>query len=160
MRRIHVIALAFVLGYAAAAAETETQEARQEAQRKALEAFAGTWEIAAVQPEGAAKEARRLVFRKDGSYAAQNADGKELWAGTFNLDPTATPKVWDHRSREAAQKGGDALGIYELNGDALKVCCVVGVWKEGNWVGKPRPKEFALPAADAVLELRRVKPAP
>jgi uncharacterized protein (TIGR03067 family) len=42
-----------------------------------------------------------------------------LWAGTFDLDPTATPKVWDHRSNEVAKKGGDALGIYELDGDNL-----------------------------------------
>ena len=33
----------------------------------AMEDFAGTWEISAVQPEGAAKDARRLVFRTDGS---------------------------------------------------------------------------------------------
>src|SRR5882672_293584 len=85
------------------------------------------------------KTARKLVFRKNLTYAALDKDGTELWAGTFNLDPTATPKVWDHRSNEVAKKGGDTLGIYELNGDTLKVCSVAGTWKEKQWTGKRRP---------------------
>ena len=127
------------------------------AKKTAIELFSGTWEIVCVQPPGTTKEAKRLVFRKDRTYAALDADGKELWAGTFNLDATATPKTWDHRSNESQKKGGDALGIYELDGDKLKVSCVVGTWKEKQWTGKPRPTEFKLPAADVVLELRRVK---
>jgi len=123
----------------------------------AIKQFSGTWEIVGVQPPGSTKEARRLVFRKDGTYAALDADGKELWAGTFDLDPTATPKIWDHRSNESQKKGGDALGIYELDGDKLTACCVVGAWKEKHWTGKPRPTEFKRPAADVVLKLRRVK---
>jgi uncharacterized protein (TIGR03067 family) len=87
-----------------------------EARKATIELFSGTWEIACVQPPGATKEAKRLVFRKDGTYVALEVDGKELWAGTFNLDATATPKIWDHRSNESLKKGGDALGIYELMG--------------------------------------------
>lgn len=120
-------------------------------------AFVGTWELVTVQPEGAAKAARRLVFRADGTYAALDQDGKELWAGTYELNPDALPKIWDHRSHEAKQKGEDALGIYELDGDALKVCVVVGKWQEKQWVGKARPKDFKLENADVVIELRRVK---
>src|SRR5439155_4639702 len=30
-------------------------------------------------------------------------------------------------------------GIYELNGDTLKVCSVAGTWKEKQWTGKRRP---------------------
>jgi len=39
-------------------------------------------------------------------------------------------------------KGGDALGICELDSDKLKICCVVGTWKEKQWTGKPCPAEF------------------
>ena len=124
---------------------------------KALETFAGTWEIISTKPEGVTKDARTLDFRKDMTYAARDKDGKELWAGTFNLDPTATQKIWDHRSHEAQKNGGDALGIYELDGDNLKVACVVGAWRDKQWKGKPRPREFKVPIAEVVLELRRVK---
>lgn len=153
-----LVVFAFSLG--AMAENPKQQDASSRAIEPALEAFSGTWEIAAVQPAGSTKEAKRLVFRKDRTYAALDADGKELWAGTFDLDPAATPKIWDHRSNEAQQTGGDALGIYELDGDTLKVCCVVGTWKEKQWTGKPRPTEFKLPAADVVLELRRIRTEP
>ena len=124
---------------------------------KALVTFTGTWEIVAVKPDGATKDARRLAFHKDGTYAAQDKDGKELWAGTFEIDPTATPKVWDHRSHDAKKTGTDVLGIYERDGDKLKVACVVGQWKGKEWVGKPRPTAIDPKAADVVIELKRVK---
>ena len=56
-----------------------------------------------------------------------------------------------------AKKGGDALGIYELDGDNLKVACVVGTWAGKEWRGKPRPTQFRLPDAEVVIELRRAK---
>jgi len=83
-----------------ALADDKADEVKKAAIAKALEAFAGTWEIDAVTPDGATKNARRLVFHKDGTYAAQDKDEKELWAGTFEIDPTASPKVWDHRSHD------------------------------------------------------------
>jgi len=49
---------------------------RKKAADKALETFAGSWEIVSVKPDGATKEARRLVFKKDGTYAAVDKDGK------------------------------------------------------------------------------------
>lgn len=130
---------------------------KKEAVAKALEAFSGTWEIASVTPAGATKDARRLVFRRDGTYAAVDGDGKELWAGTFEIDPTASPRVWDHRSHDAKKEGKDVIGIYELDGDRLKVACVVGQWKGREWVGKARPKDFDPKTADVVIELKRAK---
>ena len=124
---------------------------------KALGAFAGTWEIATVRPAGATKDARRLVFHRDGTYAARDKDGTELWAGTFEIDPAASPKVWDHRSHDAKQTGTDMLGIYELDGDRLRVACVVGRWQGKEWVGRPRPTGFDPTQADVVIELMRAK---
>ncbi len=144
-------------GFGAAADEPKTEEVKKKALDKALETFTGTWKIVAAKPEGIMKAARKLVFRKDLTYAALDKDGTELWAGAFNLDPTATPKVWDHRSNEVAKKGGDSLGIYELDGDNLKVACVGGTWTEKKWRGRPRPTHFRLPDAEIMIELRRVK---
>ena len=156
MRR-HILGLAW-LAFAGVgvADEPKADEVKRAAVAKALETLTGTWEIAAVQPDGATKDARRLVFYKDGGYAALGKDGKELWAGTFEIDPTATPKVWDHRSHDATKTGTDVLGIYELDGDKLKVACVVGQWKGKEWVGRPRPKAIDPKRADVVIELKRV----
>lgn len=132
-------------------------EAKKAAIAKAMETFAGAWEIATASPDGATKEARQLVFNKDGTYAAQDKNGKDLWTGTFEIDPTTHPKLWDHRAHDAKKKGTDVLGIYELNGDKMKVACVVGAWKDKEWMGKPRPKAIDAKEADVVLELKRVK---
>ncbi|QEL15497.1 TIGR03067 domain-containing protein [Limnoglobus roseus] len=116
-----LIIAAALLGLTAfAPADEPNGNAKQQATAKALETFTGSWEIAKVTPDGATKDARKLVFRKDGTYAAVDTDGKELWAGTFEIDPTASRKVWDHRSDDGKKKGTDVLGIYELIGDVLK----------------------------------------
>lgn len=138
-------------------ADEPKSDAKQGAMEKALATFTGIWEIETVTPDGATKDARRLVFHKNGTYAAQDKDGKELWAGTFEIDPTAIPKVWDHRSHDAKETGTDVLGIYELDGDRLKVACVVGQWKSKEWSGKPRPTAIDPKAADVVIELKRAK---
>jgi uncharacterized protein (TIGR03067 family) len=143
------------LGFTAAADGPKGD--KQQAAATALESFSGIWEIVKVSPDGATKDARRLVFKTDGTYAAVDKDGKELWAGTFEIDPTATPKVWDHRSHDSKKENKDVLGIYELDGDALKVACVVGQWKGKEWVGKVRPKTFDPKAADVVLEMKRAR---
>jgi|GEM_PF-518836 len=140
------------------ASSTSVQEKKPS---KEMEAFASTWEIVSVKPDGVTRDAKRLVFRADGTYAALDLAGKELWAGTFEIDPNATPKIWDHRSRESQKKQGDVLGIYKIEGDKLTACCVVGKWKEKankekEWSGKPRPSEFKLEGADVLLELQRV----
>lgn len=138
--------------------EPKGNRAKAAAVAKELETFAATWEITSVRPEGIIKkEARQLVFNKDRTYAALDKEGKELWSGTFDLDPTASPKIWDHRSHESQKKGGDVLGIYKRDGDTLLVCCVTGEWKNRKWKGKPRPRAFKLEGADALMELRRVK---
>lgn len=138
-------------------ADEPKTDGKKAAVEKALEAFAGTWEIVGVTPDGATKDARRLAFKKDGTYAALDKDGKELWAGTFDIDPTASPKVWDHRSHDAKKTGTDVLGIYELDGDKLEVACVVGQWKGMEWTGKPRPTAIDAKKADVTIELQRMK---
>ena len=138
--------------------EPTAAEVKKATVAKALETFTGTWEIVTVRPDGATKDARRLVFSKDGGYAALDMDGKELWAGTFEIDPTASPKVWDHRSHDGKKQGTDVLGVYDLDGDRMKVACVVGQWKGKEWTGKPRPKVIDPKQADVVIELKRVGP--
>ena len=86
----------------------------------------GRWAITKAHPKGVTKDAHWLLLARDGNYAALDKDGNELWAGTFEIVPTATPKSWDHRSHDAGKLGQDQLGIYELNGDALTVACVGG----------------------------------
>jgi len=99
MRPFLAVAVAFVFGLTVVIAdEPRAAEVKKQAIDNALESFTGTWEIASTKPQGVMKDARKLVFRKDMTYAALDKDGKELWAGTFDLDPTASPKVWALRA--------------------------------------------------------------
>ena len=154
-----ILSMVLVAGLGFTAAADEPKGDKLQATAKALESFCGSWEIVTVSPDGATKDATRLVFKKDGTYAAVSKDGKELWAGTFEIDPTAAPKVWDHRSHDSRKEGKDALGIYELDGEMMKVACVVGQWKGKAWAGKDRPKTFDPKQADVVIEMKRAKPS-
>ena len=158
MKRFILSIVWLALAGVGAADEPKAGEVKKAAVAKALETFTGTWEIVAVRPDGATKDARKLMFNKGGGYAALDKDGKELWAGTFEIDPTTTPRVWDHRSHDAKKEGKDVLGIYELDGDKLKVACVVGQWNGKEWTGKPRPKAIDPEKADVVIELKRATP--
>jgi uncharacterized protein (TIGR03067 family) len=155
MKRI-ILSMVLVAGLGITAKADEPKGDNQQVSAKALESFTGTWEIVKVSPDGATKIGK-LLFRKDGTYAALDKEGKELWAGTFEIDPTASPKMWDHRADDGKKTSADVLGIYEIDADSLKVACVVGQWKGKEWVGKDRPKTFDPKAADVVIEMKRVK---
>lgn len=122
--------------------------------------FTGTWRIDATEPASVAQGARYLVFRPDGRYAALDPGGQTLWAGTYEIDPTHNPPIFDHRSDASLRTRGDALGIYRLSGDRLTVACVAGAWQEDRWSGRPRPARFVIDESDAVLHLQRVTQPP
>lgn len=122
---------------------------------KPCDAVVGAWDIVTTEPAGVAKDARRLVFHPDGRYTALDVEGRELWAGTFDLDPAAQPWTFDHRSDASSQTGGDALGVCKVTDDTFTFACVVGRWDNGKWTGKPRPTQLTIDEADAVLQLRR-----
>ena len=58
--------------------------------------------------------------------------------GIQKIDPTKSPKTIDVTMTEGPNKGAIMLGIYEIDGDTLKVCFDAEV--------KKRPTEFKSPA--------------
>lgn len=136
-------------------AHDEPECDKQQAVAKALESFSGSWEIVKMSPAGATQGAKRILFKRDGTYAAVDEEGNKLWAGMFEIDPTASPNMWDHRSRGGTEVRSDVVGIYELGADSLKMACVVGHWRGKEWVGKCRPKNFDPRVADVVIEMKR-----
>ena len=69
---------------------------------------------------------------KDGKYEVTS--GKILDQSTFKLNPAAKPKELDITGIEGPNKGKTFLGIYERDGDTLRICYDLG--------GKDRPTEF------------------
>jgi uncharacterized protein (TIGR03067 family) len=107
--------------------------------KKDMDQLQGTWACVSAQsdgkpiPEDVVKQLR-LVLARD-QYTTSKGD-QVLFAGTFTLNADRTPKELDIVAGEGESKGQVAKGIYDLDGDTLKLCYPLAA-------GKDRPKEFA-----------------
>lgn len=100
----------------------------------------GTWEVVKLQIKGrdlteALKDGAPTMTFKGDAYVFTG--GPEAEKGTFKLDAKARPAAIDLKILESATgKGKTQLGIYELDGDTLRLCMA----DEG---AKERPTKFA-----------------
>jgi uncharacterized protein (TIGR03067 family) len=124
------------------AAEAPTDDAA----KKDLEKFQGTWTTVRVEengekvPEG---ELRGLTLTVEGDKRTVRQRGKVLARGTFKLDASESPKQIDITLEAGDAKGRTFRGIYELEGDWQKVCLALE--------GGERPKEFSAKAGSGHL---------
>jgi RNA polymerase sigma factor (sigma-70 family) len=117
-------------------------KAKDKAIQKALKQLAGTWEVLSVESNGRkGKEGEvtglTYVFETSGKWKLMKDDDVQA-EGTFKIDPSKKPATIDYKivsSIAADSKGKSSLGIYELNGDKLKVC---RTWPDND----QRPEEF------------------
>ncbi|MBI1369928.1 MAG: TIGR03067 domain-containing protein [Planctomycetes bacterium] len=63
----------------------------------------------------------RFVFEKDGKLKLTGGPNGESIEGEYKLDPAAKPKTMD-----LTIQGRTAPGLYDLDGDTLKVCITEG----------------------------------
>jgi uncharacterized protein (TIGR03067 family) len=123
------------------------------AKAKDTDAIVGSWKIDKFDsgggPGGPPKElldSMRLTFLKDGKMEMSGGPGGEKMAGEFKLDPAAKLKTID-----LVREGKTAAGIYELDGDTLKLCIA-------EPPGSARPAEMKADGKGiAVVTLKRVK---
>ena len=114
----------------------------------------GTWQVVSLEVDGmkipkeTIKESKLIIKGKEFTMKEKVATYK----GTFSIDPSKKPKTIDVKFREGPEKGNTSLGIYELDGDDLKLCLSVTT--------KERPTEFsAKPKSGHGFEvLKREKP--
>jgi uncharacterized protein (TIGR03067 family) len=122
---------------------------KEDAVRKELTKFEGTWKLVSMEmdgnkvPEEGLKEMGKMILRGNKFTVPV---GDITHRGTFRVDVSAKPKRIDVTFTEGPEKGKTLLGIYELEGDTYKVCI--------GEPGKPRPKEFvAKKGSGHVLEI-------
>jgi uncharacterized protein (TIGR03067 family) len=116
-----------------AAAADEKADVKEE-----LKKFEGTWVRVSAETNGkeAPKEVLKgitMTFAGD-KFTIKVADTERVIAGTFRIDPSKDPKEYDATASLAGRER-TTVGIYQFDGDRLKVCYT----PEG---GK-RPKEFS-----------------
>ena len=122
------------------------------------EKLQGTWQAseAVANGEPIPKEQIpriKLVFGGEKvTFHLPDGDGKPVDM-SFRLDPSKKPKGVDFTVVSGADMGNTVEGIYELNGDMLRVCFAMGK-------AAKRPTEFAAPKKSGlvVLTLKRTKP--
>ncbi|MFL5240675.1 MAG: TIGR03067 domain-containing protein [Gemmataceae bacterium] len=136
------------------------EDAKEEAAKKEMKTLAGTWAAVSVEsngkkaPDEEIKEIR-YVFDAKGKWQLKNK-GETIGEGTYTIDPTAKPKTITYKITTSISKkdeGKTSVGIYELEGDNLKVC---RTWPENL----ERPKEFSAgPDSKTILsDFKREKP--
>jgi uncharacterized protein (TIGR03067 family) len=140
-------ALVVVAALASVAADPPTDEAA----RKDLQRLKGTWQVQTMTLGGRPAPANETANKKltfDGSkLTLHDADHQE--EAEVILDAGKKPPTITIDPKNGKEK--PAEGIYQLEGDSLKMCF--------NPPGQGRPKEFASPEGSqtALVVLKRVK---
>lgn len=129
-----------ILGLAAFVLSAGTLTAGDEdAIKKDRKLMAGTWRVLSIERDGKKTTAEQLektrsIFSADGSAMVQR-EGKTIIKGNFKIDPTKKPKQSEATYTEGELKGKTVLGIYEVDGDSMRICYALP--------GKDRPTEFS-----------------
>jgi uncharacterized protein (TIGR03067 family) len=112
-----------------------------------LDQLQGIWRVVTLEmdgrrmPAGAFSGAKIVV---DGTRFTTLSMGAR-YEGRVELDPTKTPKFFDVIFTEGPEKGNTSRGIYQLEGDAWKICMTV--------TGSTRPQKFeTTPGSGHALE--------
>jgi len=134
--------------------DKEKPSKREQDARKDLLELQGTWQLTSVED---GKKARidlkkRTLFVGGDLVLVQDGD-KLVQAGQLRLNPAKSPRCIDVAVRKGEHEDNTMLGIYELDGDKLKVCF--------DPEGESRPKTFTSKKDSAVFvaTYKRVKRA-
>jgi uncharacterized protein (TIGR03067 family) len=122
-----------------AASLLATVSTAQKDSAKDADKLQGSWSSTTVVTEGVAvpadqlKKAPRTLVVQGDQFTLKSGENKLV--GAFRLDPTKSPRTVDLVLTEGPDKGRTVQGIYELDGDHLRVCY--------DPTGKSRPADFS-----------------
>jgi len=132
--RISLVALFCVVSFAAAGGTLADDKADLD---KEVKKFQGTWTFESSESGGKelpADELKGVILIFEGDKHTLKKGDEVIQVGTQKIDPSKSPKTIVVTMIEGPNKGKVMLGIYEIDGDTLKVCF--------DPQGKKRPTEF------------------
>ena len=113
---------------------------------KELKKFQGAWTIESSETGGQkipADQLKEFIVTFEGDKHTLKMGDKVFQVGTQKIDPSKSPRTIDVTMTEGPEKGAVMLGIYEFDGDTLKVCF--------DPKGKMRPTEFKSPEGSEIF---------
>lgn len=137
--------------------QPKEKSAREEASRKELQKFQGTWSIESQELDGKpakAEEIKTRTFFCGADVFVVRKGTEMLQLGIQKLDPSKSPKTINATISKGLYQGETMLGIYEIDGDNLKVCFDIE--------GQNRPSEFKTSAKEGrfLATYKRIPPLP
>lgn len=105
--------------------DAKAAEGREDASRQELQRIQGAWQVVSQEENGAKAAADslrdRIIFFGGDAFLVKQGHNL-LQMGTQKLDPSKSPKTINVMVTQGDRRGDVWLGIYELQGDTLKVC--------------------------------------
>ena len=142
MRMYGVAVLVIISLFAGIRSQSAAGDANEKGVAKDLQTFKGTWRLSSKEEDGkkfSEEEIKDVIGTIDGSGKVSVRRGdKVINEATVKLDPTKKPKTIDVTFIGGERKGQMVLGIYEIEGNAFRLC-----------VARPRherPAEFSAKA--------------
>ena len=151
--RIALLALFCAVGFAASGGFGAAADDKADLEKE-VKKFQGTWTFESSESGGKklpAGELKGFILIFEGNKHTVKKGDDVIQVGTQKIDPSKSPKTIDVTMTEGPNKGTVMLGIYEIDGDTLKVCF--------DPQGKKRPTEFkSAPGSDNFVNVhKRVK---
>jgi uncharacterized protein (TIGR03067 family) len=134
----------------------ETRSPVELAVQKEVGRMQGTWQVVSLNQEGetqplAGPLAKLQIIVRGDSRTARS--GEVVYAqARYRIDPWAEPPAIDVLITQGASRGQTMLGVYELDGDQMRVCLAPH--------GGRRPRDFAPKAGSGhvLQQLKRASP--
>ncbi len=124
--------------------------ASQDATAKLQAALQGTWVVVAVNGESIENQGVTMALTVDGNKYSQMVNGAVDETGTFTVDGTKKPAIFDLHIKEGSDAGKDQPGILEMKDDTI----VVFLAAPG---GSVRPKDFDSADGQIYVIAKKVK---
>jgi uncharacterized protein (TIGR03067 family) len=124
----------------------EAPAPRDDATKKDMAKFQGTWTVVEIERNGEKDPEDRIKDIKltvNGNKRTLKRGDEVVAQSTFKLDASKSPKQIDITLESGDAKGRTFHGIYEIDGDTQKVCL--------NLMGDDRPKDFSAKADSGCL---------